>query len=75
MKTKTIKRYHLKENVKESIKAVVICSICLILAILILNKLDEYNKKRAIENCNGKDNIIVTYDNNGDKIYTCKNEK
>lgn len=38
----------------------------------LLNLIDtkEYNK--AIEYCNGKDNVITSYTNQGDKYYICK---
>lgn len=38
----------------------------------LLNLIDtrEYNK--AVERCNGKDNVITSYTNQGDKYYSCK---
>lgn len=38
----------------------------------LLNLIDTREYTKAIERCNGKDNVITNYTNQGDKYYTCK---
>lgn len=71
-------RIRLKREIKEKLEKVIFYSLCL-LAIIgcfwLLNLQDQYEEKRAIERCDGKDNIVERYTNQGDKYYTCKVEK
>lgn len=71
-------RIRLKREIKEKLEKVIFYSLCL-LAIIgcfwLLNLQDQYEEKRAIKRCDGKDNIVERYTNQGDKYYTCKVEK
>lgn len=46
--------------------------IILISAFNLLKLINESNYKKAINNCNGKDNVIIKYTKEGDKIFSCK---
>ena len=37
--------------------------------------LDNYEKEKANIRCDGADNVVVRYTNQGDKYYQCKVEK
>lgn len=71
-------RIRLKREIKEKLEKVIFYSLCL-LAIIgcfwLLSLQDQYEEKRAIKRCDGKDNIVERYTNQGDKYYTCKVEK
>ena len=53
----------------------VLCIIGIVICILALNKMDDNEYKKAIDRCNGKDNVITNYTNQGDKYFTCKVDK
>ena len=53
----------------------VLCIVGIVICILILNKMDNTEYKKAINRCNGKDNVVINYTNQGDTYYTCKVEK
>lgn len=45
--------------------------VVIIGAFKVLSLVDNDNYKRAIEKC-GKNNVVATYNNVGDKYYTCE---
>jgi len=53
----------------------VLCIIGIVICILTLNKMSDNEYKKAINRCNGKDNVITSYTNQGDKYYSCKVDK
>lgn len=53
----------------------VLCIVGIVICILVLNKMDNNEYKKAINRCNGEDNVITNYTNQGDKYYSCKVDK
>ena len=40
-----------------------------------LQAMDEQAKNNAIERCGGKSKVVEKYTNQGDRYYSCKDEK
>ena len=51
--------------------AVIIILVILIL-VRFLSKLDEIDYNKAVDKCNGSQNVVTKYTSTGDKYYTCK---
>jgi len=59
----------------KKILVVIISIVALIGIVSLLNLMEEKKYNDAIERCNGKDNVITNYTNQGDKYYSCKVER
>ena len=49
--------------------------ILIISCFQLLRGIENNNYKKAIEKCNGKENVITKYTNSGDRYFICKVEK
>lgn len=58
------------KNISEGLVIVVVVAIF----ITLLNVLDKSEERKAIARCNGKENIVTKYTNQGDKYYVCKEQ-
>lgn len=68
------KRLVLKESVKE---VLVVIGMILVIGLCIkgLALQEQHEYKRAVERCGGESNIVQHYTSQGDKYYTCANER
>ena len=59
---------------KNTIKEIAITILFIIVATNVFNWLENENYKRVAKTCE-KENIIIKYDNQGEKYYSCKVER
>lgn len=55
-------------------KNIFLIILLIITTIIVLVRLENYNRNTAIERCGGEDNIEIAYTNTGDRYYICKNK-
>lgn len=59
----------------KKILKVVILIIAIVGVVKVLNVINEKEYQKAISRCGSKDNLVISYTQQGDKYYSCKVEK
>ena len=56
-------------------KKIIISIIAIVLCGVLLNAQDKHEYNKAVDRCNGANNIVEHYTQQGDRYFSCKIEK